>query len=42
MILDIERAWSREPGWFNTLDSETKTRLLAWWKVNNEIQAKQV
>lgn len=33
MILEIERAWNREPGWFVDLDGDRQARLLAWWNV---------
>lgn len=39
MILDVERAWGKSPGWFSSLDEETQTKLLGWWKVKNEHQA---
>jgi len=36
VILDIECAWSREPGWFQTLDAKQQTRLLSWWRIKHE------
>ena len=39
MILDIESGWSKEPGWFQTLNVERQTQLFAWWKVKHEHKA---
>ncbi len=33
MILEIERAWNREPGWFVGLDGGRQEQLIAWWNV---------
>ncbi len=34
VVLEIERLWSKEPGWFATLDRERQTQLLAWHRVH--------
>lgn len=36
MILAIEREWGQYPGWFDTLDRETRIRLLADWRVRSK------
>jgi hypothetical protein len=32
VVLEIERDWLREPGWFATLDRETQRALLVHWR----------
>ena len=34
MILEIERAWGKAPGWFCTLDPETQADLFGWQRVH--------
>lgn len=35
MILEIERAWGKDPGWFETLDRGRQIDLLAWNRHRN-------
>ena len=31
--MEIERQWGKAPGWFLTLEPETRSRLFAWWNI---------
>lgn len=36
MILEIERLWGQEPGWFGRQDRDDQVRLMAWYRVHGE------
>lgn len=38
MILQIERSWNRDPGWFSTLPKHTQIALMAEFRMRNESQ----
>jgi hypothetical protein len=38
--MEIERLWGREPGWLDSQPVETQARLLAWYRVRLEPEAK--
>lgn len=40
MILDIEREWHREPGWFDSLDAEQQALLFAERRVRAREQSR--
>ena len=37
-ILEIERAWGKDPGWFLTLPRDDKAKLLAFQRVGRTKQ----
>lgn len=41
MILEIERLWSKAPGWYDTLDRDERARLMAWYRVHSKPAGKR-
>lgn len=36
MILAIEREWGKQPGWFASLDRETRADVMADWQLRQQ------
>lgn len=32
LILEVERLWGKEPGWWRSLEREDRVQLLAWYQ----------
>ncbi len=33
-MIEIERAWGKEPGWFDTLPRPRQVQLLGWYRIH--------
>jgi len=38
LILNIEQAWNRDPGWFDSLEQSIQADLIAKWNIDHQVE----